>query len=86
MEAAQVDGANLSLDFNESTFSTSFNISSDSLGNYSFSDQGSVDDNGNLKSNNVSGFVSNKASEVGYLFERELSHDASISGVTFWVK
>lgn len=86
MEVAQVDGANLSLDFNQSTFSTSFNISSDSLGSYSFSDKGAVDDNGNLKSNDVSGFVSNKASEASYLFERELGSDTSISGVTFWVK
>jgi hypothetical protein len=86
IELSQINNAKLSLDFDQSTFATSFDMSSKSLGQYHFSDQGSVDANGNLQSGNVSGFVSNGASEAGYIFERDLGADTSVSGMTFWVK
>lgn len=84
VETAALDDGKLSLDFGRSTFSTSFNISSESLESYQFQDQGIIDAGGSLRSKDVKGFVTRTVDEAGFLFDRELTPDSSISGVTYW--
>lgn len=84
VETAALNDGKLSLDFGRSTFSTSFNISSESLESYQFQDQGIIDASGSLRSKDVSGFVNRTVDEAGFLFDRKLTPDSSISGVTYW--
>ncbi len=84
VETAALNDGKLSLDFGRSTFSTSFNISSESLDSYQFQDQGIIDASGSLRSKDVSGFVNRTVDEAGFLFDRKLTPDSSVSGVTYW--
>ncbi len=82
-----VNGGQLSLDFNQSTFSTSLQLSHAATGDVAFSSSGRIYDGGFFHNNgttqSMAGAVSLDGKEAGYLFEKTLD-TGSIEGLTLW--
>ena len=82
-----VNGGNLDINFQDSTFSTALDLMSDPTGQVFFTASGKVADGGFLRAieatQRVAGAVSFDGSEAGYLFE-QLIEGGFISGLTLW--
>jgi hypothetical protein len=78
----------LSIDFDESLFSTSLDLSHPTAGDYQFAAGGRLFDNGIFRVRNdntfMAGSLSLDSSEAGYFFERTLDNGAMIEGITLW--
>ncbi|HTQ99510.1 MAG TPA: FecR family protein [Candidatus Acidoferrum sp.] len=86
-ELMQVNGGQLSIDFNQSQFSTSLQLNQDKTGSFTFSDTGSINSSGYFVSRHddqsVAGAVSLDGKEAGYLFQKALS-GGTVEGLTLW--
>jgi len=85
--AVAVSGGGLTIDFQESLFSTSLNLSHFSFGDLNFQASGRLYDGGYFHSKNdsqrIAGAVSLDGQEAGYFFN--LSHSrGAINGLTLW--
>ena len=82
-----VNGGQLSLDFNQSTFATSLQLSHAATGNVAFNSSGRIYDGGFFHNNgttqSMAGAVSLDGKEAGYFFEKTLD-SGSIEGLTLW--
>lgn len=87
--AMQVNGGNLNIDFNESSFATHLGLSHSSTGKVDFSAAGRIYDGGYFYSNTdtqkMAGAVSLNGAEAGYFFEKQLLN-GSVQGLTLWDK
>jgi hypothetical protein len=87
--AMQVNSGKLSIDFNESSFSTNLGLNHSRTGKVDFSAAGRIYDGGYFYSNTdtqkMAGAVSLDGAEAGYFFEKQLL-DGSVQGLTLWDK
>jgi len=78
----------LNIDFDDSLFSTSLDLSHPATGDYQFAAAGRLFDNGlfRVRDDNtfMAGSLSLDSSEAGYFFERTLANGAMIEGITLW--
>lgn len=87
VDAAQVNGGSLNVDFAHSTYATQLNVSSARIGSDTLVTGGAVGSNGFLRgsSNGVStgGALSLDGKEAGYYFEKAYSA-GQLRGITLW--
>ena len=85
--AMAVNGGSLDINFQDKSFSTALNLSSDPTGQVDFAATGGLFDGGFLRAlgatQNVRGAISFDASEAGYQFDKELP-SGTVSGLTLW--
>lgn len=87
-ELLNVSGGQLNIDFDASTFATSLNMRSTSLGAIDFSVSGRIDANSGqfsvvAPSGELGGIVTHDGSEAGYYFQKVLE-SGSVDGLTLW--
>ena len=78
----------LSIDFNQSRFTTSLDLNHAATGPVTFSDSGMIFHGGYFHSRNpgqvMAGAVSLDGAEAGYFFEKTLQNGGLIEGITLW--
>ena len=88
-ELMEVKGGKLSIDFEQSLFATSLQLSHAATGNIEFNDKGRIFGGGyfhNISDTQaMAGAVSLDGAQAGYFFEKVLA-TGSIEGLTLWGK
>ncbi|MBY4676823.1 FecR family protein [Marinobacterium arenosum] len=91
IESASVNNAALEVDFNQNRFAMQMGVdapslsTTESLRSYgSLSDQGLLQSESGLSNTRASGFIGENALDAGLLFEKELTDNSRISGVSYW--
>jgi FecR protein len=88
-ELMDVKGGKLSIDFDQSLFATSLQLSHAATGNIEFNDKGRIFGGGYFHNNSdtqaMAGAVSLDGAQAGYFFEKVLA-TGSIEGLTLWGK
>lgn len=92
LTTAQISSPSLTIDFGARTYDTALTVTPaqsapvlvQSSGNVTF--QGLLDSKVNSPNTVVRGLLSNDASQAGYVFQRDLSPNSSVVGVTRWTR
>lgn len=87
VQPAQVDGAELTVDFDNKTFNTSLQVTNDQV-DTQVAASGSIDRIGHFagqgENSQVSGSLFNENAQAGYVFEKQVTTDSQVFGATSW--
>lgn len=92
LSAASIAAPSLTVDFAARTYDTALTVNSAAAGQVGIASSGQITGQGqfipvaNSANTRISGFLSNDASQAGYVFERDLTNGAGVVGVTRWLR
>jgi hypothetical protein len=92
LAAANITSPSLTMDFEKRRFETSLTINSNGIAPVAFQSSGSINKDGDLRGDAnatgtvLDGMLSRNADQAAYVFQRDISGNQSVVGVTRWTR